>query len=261
MRFAAVVLLWLLTTLLGGAGFDRLAGRAAADEPLRTAVAGELSTQAVRLLAERGHPIDLAPVRSAALDYVASPAFAAQFRAVARAGHDWVFDGAGPFTVDIAPMLRDDAFAGLLAAHDARVPDALTVPVAAPLGPVWRDRLHLVAVWGPWAGPGLAVLAGLLGAATVGAARRRGRALAGLGVGGLLIGAGGFAGMEIGRAKLAGVLNHTSGDLRRIADAGLALIEADLHDRLTAVLLGGAGLVGVGVTVALAGALRARFAR
>ena len=85
------------------------------------------------------------------------------------------------------------------------------------------------------------------------------RVIGGLGVSGLLVGAAGWAGIEVGRRQLGGVLNQAAGDIRRIADVTVDLAEASLHAWLNATLIAGAVLVVCGVAVAMLGGLTGRL--
>lgn len=93
---------------------------------------------------------------------------------------------------------------------------------------------------------------------TLAAARRRGKALASLGVAALLVAAVGYAGIEVGRRRIDDVLNRTGGDTRRIAEALLGSAEASLHHWLNVILAAGGALVALGVLVAILGGLRRR---
>lgn len=275
MRFAAAALCWLLTTVavavalptawvqrnvVDADGYGRLTQHAAADPGLQAAVGAELSTQAVRLIREQGYDVDdvgAASVRDAAGAYTAGAAFPAQFVEVNRSVHDWLFiGGADSWVIDVAPMLRDSAFRQLLADYDLRPPSTVTVPLTVShLESVRPGGLRPVAVWGPWVSLGLAALAGVCAALTLAAARRRGRALAGLGVSALLVGAAGWAGVEMGRRYLNLALNQTTGDIRRIADVVVNLAEDSLHGWLDLALAAGGALVVFGVVVAMVGGL------
>jgi hypothetical protein len=275
-RFLTAALFWLLTTatlavtmptawaqcnLLDADGYARLAQRAAAQPVLQDAVAAELSAQAVRLIRAQGFPINPAPVREAAAEYTAGPSFPSQFVQVNRDGHDWLFSGddTRPWEIDVVPMLRDKAFAQLLGDYNVALPASMTVPLTPTSTEVARPGgIHRLAVWGPWLSLALAALTGLFATLTLAAARRRGRALASLGVSGLLVGAAGWSGIEVARRYLDQVLNQATGDIRRIADAVADVAEASLHYWLNLSLAAGAVLVLVGVAFALMGGLRSK---
>lgn len=272
MRFVAAALFWLLTTaavavalpaawvqrnVVDADGYGRLTQHAAADPALQAAVAVELSTQAVRLIREQGYDVDAASVRDAAGAYTAGASFPEQFVEVNRSVHDWLFiGGADPWVIDVAPMLRDSAFRQLLADYDVSPPLMVTVPVTMSHPESVRPGgLRPVAVWGPWVSLGLAALAVVCASLTLAAARRRGRALAGLGVSALLVGAAGWVGIEVGRRYLNLALNQTTDDIRRIADVVVDLAEDSLHGWLDLALATGGALVVVGVVVATLGGL------
>ncbi len=128
------------------------------------------------------------PTRTAAHRYLFSEA---------NSGDAWV--------IDVAPMLKDSAFAQVLSSHNAKVPATLTVPltVSLPGQSVHQGQLSRLAAWGPWVSLGAAVLSGFFGLLTLAAARRRGKALTSLGVSALLVGAAGWVGIEVADATLA----------------------------------------------------------
>jgi hypothetical protein len=77
-----------------------------------------------------------------------------------------------------------------------------------------------------------------------------------LGVSALLVGAAGWAGIEVGRRYIDDALNRTSGDIRQIADVMVHQAEASLHQWLNVTLIAGVVLVGFGVIVAMLGSVR-----
>lgn len=87
------------------------------------------------------------------------------------------------------------------------------------------------------------------------AARRRGKALSSLGVSALLVGAGGWAGIEVAGRYVNDALNRTAGNVRSVAEVMVGHAEAGLHQWLNVTLLTGAGLVALGVVVAMMGSL------
>ncbi|OBK90264.1 hypothetical protein [Mycolicibacter sinensis] len=274
MRFLTAALFWLLTTaalavtlptawaqcnLIDADGYARLAQRAAAQPALQDAVAAELTSQTVRLIRAQGFPLDPSPVREAAAEYTAGPSFPRQFVQVNSDGHDWLLSGAdtGPWEIDVVPMLRDKAFAQLLSDYHIALPASMSIPLTPTSTEVARPGgLHRLAVWGPWLSLVLVALTGLCAVLTLAAARHRGRALASLGVSGLLVGAAGWSGIEVARRYLNQVLNQATGDIRRIADVVVDLAEDSLHLWLNLTLAAGAVLVLLGVAVALLGGLR-----
>lgn len=274
MRFFSAALFWLLATaalalalptgwaqynLIDADGYARLAERAAAQPVLQDAVATELSAQAVQLIRGSGFRVDPSAVRDAARKYTAGPSFPSQFVKVNRDGHGWLLNvgDRGPWEIDVAPMLRDDAFAQLLSDYPVVLPASMTVPLTSTSTEVMRPGgLHRLAVWGPLLSVVLTALAGLCALLTLIAARHRGRALASLGVSALLVGAGGWSGVEVARRYLDQVLSRATGDIRRIADALADVAEGSLHLWLNLTLAAGAVLVLVGVGIAVLGGLR-----
>ncbi|MGH3633251.1 MAG: hypothetical protein ACRDTS_03960, partial [Mycobacterium sp.] len=124
MRFAATVLLWLLTTaalavavpaawaqhnIVDVDGYAALAESAAADPALQTAAASELSSKATALINDHGYRVDSQLVHRIATAYTAGPAFPPQFAQANRLAHRWLFNGtqSGPWVIDLAPMLND----------------------------------------------------------------------------------------------------------------------------------------------------------
>ena len=276
MRFAATVLLWLLTTAALAAtvptvwgqhnivdvdGYAALAQRAAADPALRAAAASELSSKATTLISQRGYRVDPQLVHRVATAYTASPAFPPQFAQVNRLAHRWLFStdqsGPDPWVVDLAPMLNDAAFEQLLTDYHVRVPSTAIVPVTVSTPKALQPgKLRPLATWGPWVSIAAVVLTGTCALVMLAAARSRGRALAALGVSALLVGAAGWAALEIARRRINGALNHTAGDVRLIADVMVGHAEASVHHWLDVTLAAGALLVVLGVLVAILGSLR-----
>jgi hypothetical protein len=91
---------------------------------------------------------------------------------------------------------------------------------------------------------------------TVAAARSRGKALTSLGVSALLVGAAGWAGIELGGRYVNTALNGTTGDIRQIAESMVSRAEGSLHQWLDVTLIAGAALVVFGVLVAIVGSVR-----
>ena len=278
MRFALTALLWLFTTatlavavptawaqthVVDVNGYAAMARQAAGDPELRTAVASELATRATVLINQRGYRVDSARVHGVAVGYTAGPDFPSQFADANRLAHDWMFTGAhtqsegDQWVVDLAGMLKDSAFASLLTAYQVQVPDTVRVPVTVSTPKALRPgELELVARWGLWVSIGVTVLAGIGAVLTLAAARSRGRALAGLGISALLVGAAGWVGIEVARRRIDDTLNDTTGDIRRIADVMIGEARGSLHHWLDLTLAAGAGLVVLGVLAALLGSLR-----
>ncbi|MEB3020546.1 hypothetical protein [[Mycobacterium] crassicus] len=250
---------WAQCNLVDAGGYARLAQKAAAQPALQKAVAAELSAQTVQLIRATGFNIDPSPVRQAAAEYTAGPSFPRQFVQVNTDGHAWLLSGenTGPWEIDVVPMLSDPAFADLLSDYNIGLPASMTVPLTPTSTEVSRPGgLHRIAVWGPTLSLVLVALTGLCAVLTLAAARHRGRALAGLGVSGLLVGAGGWSGIEVARRYLNPLLNQATGDIRRIAEALVDVAESSLHQWLNLTLTVGGGMVLIGVAVALLGTLR-----
>ena len=79
------------------------------------------------------------------------------------------------------------------------------------------------------------------------------KALTGLGVSALLVGAAGWAGIEIGGRYLNEALNGTTGDIRQIAEVIVRRAETDLHFWLNMTLIAGVALAGLGALLAITG--------
>lgn len=289
MRFAAAIskaVLWLATTvalavaipaawaqlnLVNEGGYAALARHAAGDPALQSAMASELTTRAMALIAARGggrYPVDSSEVHDVAGAFTAGPSFPPLFADANRAAHRWLFTDPRPgqngnqWVVDLAPMLKDSAFRQVLSSHNVTVPANLTVPLTVSMpstaGPLRQGQLSRLATWGPWVSIGAAAVTGLLALLTLAVARRRGKALSGLGVSALLVGAAGWAGTEAGGRYVNDALNRTTGDIRQIAEAMVAHGEAGLRQWLNVTLIAGAALAGLGVLVAIVGGLAAR---
>lgn len=281
MRFVLTALLWLLATvalavalptawaqtnLVDIDGYAAFTERAAADPALQQAVAGELATQVVDL----GYTGDQDLLRDVASAYTSGSAFPAQFAQANRFAHRWMFtdtvssgeDPQGRWVVDLAPMLQDRSFSATLERFDIAVPSTLPVPLTqnAP-DSIRPGQLRAVATWGPWVSVGATVLAAVLALLTLATSRSRGKTLAALGISGLLVGAAGWAGLEVGRRYVDAALAETSADIRKIADALIRHATDSMHQWLNIALAAGIGLVVVGVLVALLGGMRQRTVR
>jgi hypothetical protein len=283
-RFAASVVFWLATTLalavaipaawtqlhiVDADGYAALAQNAAADPAVQSAMAGELSTRAMALIAAHDGtraPVDSSQVHDAASAFTAGPAFPPLFAQANRAVHGWLFNDPGSaanadqpgnqWAVDVAPMLNDSSIQPLLSRYNVTVPAKLIVPLTVSVPRLMpQGRLSRLSTWGLWARVGVAALTGVCALLTLAVARRRGKALTALGVSALLVGAAGWAGIEIAGRYVNDALNHTTGDVRRVAEVMIGHAEADLQQWLNVTLLAGAGLVGFGVIVAMLGSL------
>jgi hypothetical protein len=278
LRFVVTVLLWLFSTaalavavptawaqthIVDVNGYTAMARNAAGDKALQAAVASELATRATVLINEHGHSVDPATVHDAAAGYTAGPNFPTQFADANRMAHNWMFTGAGAQTdngqwvVDLSAMLKDSAFAEMLSNYHVQVPDTVRVPVTATTSKILQPgELRPLATWGLWVSIGLAAVTGFFALLTLVVARSRGRALAGLGISALLVGASGWAAIEFGHRRLGDVLNHTTGDIRSIAEVMVGEAESSLHHWLDLTLAAGGVLVTLGVIAAVLGSLR-----
>ncbi|KUI36353.1 hypothetical protein AU195_06100 [Mycobacterium sp. IS-1496] len=278
MRFVLTALLWLLTTVLLAAavpavwaqqhlvseqGYAELAESAATETRLRDAMADELTDQITELAADRGYGLNEMLVHQVTSAYTGNSGFPGQFAQANRIAHRWMFSDDIPqannddqWLIDIAPMLSDPSLAATLGNLDLDVPDTLMVPVTVPSPELRPGRLQAVATWGPWVSVGLAVLAAVCALLTLAVSRRRGKGLAALGVSALLVGAAGWAGLEVADGYLDAALNRTEGNVRRIADEMVLHAEDSLHHWLNLTLAAGAALVVVGVVVSMLGGLR-----
>lgn len=276
MRFAASLVLWLAATLalavaipaswaqlnlVSEDGYAALAQRAARDPALQSAMAAELSTRAMALIAAQGggrYPVDGAEVHDVAAAFTAGPGFPPLFARANRAAHRYLFtaDGSAEWAIDVAPMLNDASFQQVLSRHNVTAPANLTVPLTVSMPSSLRPgQLSRLATWGPRVGAGAAALSGLCALLTLVAARRRGKALTSLGVSALLVGGAGWAGIEAGGRYVNDALNRTTGNIRQVAEVMVADAEAGLRQWLDLTLVAGAGLVGLGVLVAIVGGL------
>lgn len=272
MRFVATLLLWLLTTaalviavpvtwaehsVVSRSGYTALATKAAREPSLQGAVAGELATQLNALASKAGYRTSIAVLSSAADSYTGGAAFPGQFGTVNGLAHDWLFtdtaahtDSSGHWVVDLSPMLTDPSIKTTLAGFGVSPPVKLQVPVTDSAG-LRPGQLRVATTWGPWASVGVCVLVGLLALLTLAAARSRGKAIAALGISALLVGAAGWAGIEVGRPHVNDALNRTSGNMRQIADVMVDYAIADMHHWLNLTLIAGVGLVVFGALATL----------
>ncbi|MHA7649709.1 hypothetical protein ACX9NE_08110 [Mycobacterium sp. ML4] len=279
MRFLATVLCWLIATaglalavpavwaqmnVVDQDGYAALADQAARDPALQSAMASELTTRAMALINEssgRRNPVDSATVHDVAAAFAAGPSFPPLFVQVNRAAHAWLFSapqsgGGDQWAIDVAPMLKDTAIQQQLNTYNVQVPQTLKVPLTVSVGQSLRQgQLHRAAVWGPSVSVGAGVLTSLFALLLLVVAGSRGRALTALGISALLVGAAGWAAVEVGGRSVNGALNRTTGDIRRMADVMVGHAEDSLHRWLNLTLITGAGLVALGVLVAVLGGL------
>ncbi|WP_343572998.1 hypothetical protein [Mycobacterium sp.] len=278
MRFALAVLLWLCTTVALAVavptawtqihvvdvnGYTAMARKAAGDKTLQAVMAAELATKATVLINQGGGHAASAQVHGVAAEYTAGSDFPVQFADANRLAHDWMFTGAhtqsegNEWVVDLSGMLKDSAFEQLLSSYNVKVPDTVRVPVTVSTPKVLQPgQLRPLARWGLWASIGVAALTGFFALLTLVAVRSRGRALAGLGISALVVGAAGWIAIELARYPLNDTLNNTTGGIRGIADVMVGQAERSLHDWLDFTLAAGGALVLLGVLVAGLGGLR-----
>ncbi|BBY17947.1 hypothetical protein [Mycolicibacterium litorale] len=278
MRFVLTALLWLLTTvmlavavpavwaqqhLVSEQGYAELAASAATEPRLQDAMADELTTQITALTADRGYTLNQTLVHQVASGYTGNAGFPGQFAQANRIAHRWMFTDDFPhasaddqWLIDIAPMLSDPSLMATLGNLELDVPETLMVPVTVPSPELRPGRLQALATWGPWAAIGAAVLTGLLALLTLAGSRRRGKGLAALGVSALLVGAGGWAGLEVANRHVDDALTRVEGNFRRIVDEMVIHAEDSLHHWLNMTLIAGVALVVTGVVVSMLGGLR-----
>lgn len=274
MRFLATMLMWLLATaalavavpaawtqhnIVDRDGYSALAAEAAEVPQLQSAMAGEITTQVANQ-----YSINETLVRTVSRAYTASSAFPGQFAAVNQLAHQWMFtestdqDGQG-WVVDIGPLLNDGSIRDPLANVGVKVPESMIVPISTDLPENVRPgQLRQLTKWGPWVSVGASVLTGVFALLTIAAARRRGKAIAALGVSALLVGATGWAAIEVLRRRIATALEATSGDMRQIADVMVGQAISSLHLWLNLTLAAGGVLLALGVIAAVLGGVRER---
>ncbi|MDQ1319160.1 MAG: hypothetical protein QG655_403 [Actinomycetota bacterium] len=282
MRSVATVFMWLVTTLLlavtlpvlwaqqnlvDRSGYTALTQRAATNPDLQSAAAVELTTQVGRLSAGA----DAAVVGRIAKMYTAGPSFPGQFAQANDFAHRWLFtdgvgsalDAQGRWVIDFAPLLSDAAFAQTLRDYNIAVPTSIPIPLTdnAPAG-LRPGSLRVIGMWAPWVAWGLVALCAASALLTLMAARNRGKSLVGLGVSAVLVGAAGWAAIELAQRPLLTALDNTAGNIRTIADVMVATAESSMHQWLNVTMTVGGGLVIVGVLVSLlAGLARHHSAR
>ena len=283
MRFVATMFLWLVTTVLLAVavptmwvqrnvvsedGYAALSAAAAHDPKLQRAMASVLAAQIRTFAAENGYEtLNPELVHNVVAAYTGNDGFPGQFAQANRIAHRWMFTdsiraegGSGDrWLVDIAPMLNDPSIKQTLGDLDLDVPQTLTVPITVPESSALRPgQLRLLSVWGPWVSVGSTILAGISALLMLAAARSRGKALVSLGVSALLVGAGGWAALEMSRRFVDDALNQTAGDIRQIADVMVAQAGLSAHHWLNLTLAAGGVLVVFGVAVSMLGGLRRR---
>ena len=281
MRFVATVFLWLVTTValavavptawaqknvVDENGYSALATSAAKDPPLQKAMADELGTQLKKLVARTGYDVSTDLLQGAAGTYTASAAFPGQFAQANRIVHRWLFtdsvqqtDESGRWQIDLSPMLSDASFRQTLEQFGIEAPSKLEVPLTENVSDSVRPgQLRQLSTWGPWVSVGATILTGVLALLTLATAQSRGKALAALGISALLVGAAGWAGLEVARRYINTALDRTEGDIRQVAGAMVSHAEGSLHQWLSLTLAAGGVLVVFGVIVSMLGGLRRR---
>jgi hypothetical protein len=280
-RFVATLLMWLITTaalavsvptmwaqhrVVDEAGYVALAQQAATDGPLQDAMASELAGQLVTLAGNSGYDVSGDLLRGAATAYTRGAAFPGQFATANRIVHRWMFtdsaqqsDASGRWEVDLSPMLADTSFQQTLQDFGISAPSTLEVPLTENVSDSVRPgQLRQLSTWGPWVSIGASVVTALFALLTVAAARHRGKALAALGVSALLVGASGWAAIEVLRRRIDDALDATSGGIRQVADAMVAHAIGSLHQWLNVTLAAGGVLVLLGVLAAMLGGMGKR---
>jgi hypothetical protein len=280
-RFLATLLFWLLTTaalavavptawaqqnVVDEDGYAALATSAAKDSALQSAMAAELTAQLVTLAGNSGYDVRPDLLSGAATAYTRSAAFPGQFAQANRIAHRWMFtdtvqqsDESGRWEIDLSPMLADSSFQETLRDFGIHAPSTLVVPLTENVSDSLRPgQLRQLARWGSWGSVGAMVLTGVLALFTLAVARSRGKALGALGVSALIVGAAGWAGIEVGRRSIDRSLNQITGDVRDIAQAMVDHAEGSLHQWLNLTLAAGGVLVVFGVIVSMLGGLRKR---
>jgi hypothetical protein len=281
-RLVATVFLWLLTTValavalpamwaqknvVDANGYAAFAQSAAKDPKLQQAMASELTTQIVRLGSNEGYDLNPDLVRGVTTAYTQNAGFPGQFAQANRIVHTWMFtdeirrqEGTDDrWLIDIAPMLSDSSLKQTLGNLNLDVPATLTVPITvSDTAGMQPGHLRKLSTWGPWVSIGASVLTGVFALLMLAAARSRGKALAALGVSALLVGAAGWAGLEVARRFVDRALDRTTGDIRQVADAMVNHAEDGMHQWLNLTLAAGGALVVFGVLVSMLGGLRRR---
>lgn len=282
MRLLAAFLLWVLTTvtlavavpatwaqhnLVDRDGYSALATSAAKDPAVQQAMAAALTSQLMTLSANAGYSsadVNETLLNGAARAYTSGDAFPGQFALANQVAHRWLFtdsvgvsDASGRWEIDLSPMLADSSFQQTLADYGIKAPETLQIPLTENISQSLRPgKFREVAKWGPWVSVGSAVLAGVFALLTLAVAKRRGKALGALGVSGLVVGAAGWAGIEVGRRYVDDGLAATSDDVRNVAGAMVDHAIGSLHLWLNLTIAAGAALVLFGVLVSMLGGLR-----
>ncbi|HEX3547848.1 MAG TPA: hypothetical protein VHU62_14915 [Mycobacterium sp.] len=278
MRLVATVFLWILTTIalavavpamwaqknfVDERGYSAFAASAAHDPGLQEAMVNELTEPVSNKLAAAGSDVRPTSVHPFLEAYVKGPSFPGQFALINQNAHRWLFtdamqqgqDSNSPVVVDLTPMLSDPDFKNLLATFNVELPDSLVVPLKLSEG-LRPGQLRPLSTWGPWVSVGAAILTGVCALLMLAAARSRGKALAALGVSALLVGAAGWAGLEVARRHMNAVLNRVNGNVRDVAEALINHGVGGLHLWLNLTLAAGGVLVVAGAVLSMLGGLR-----
>jgi hypothetical protein len=279
-RFVATVFLWLVTTIalalavpaawaqktiVDENGYSAFAASAAKDPKLQQAMANELTTQIASLGEHQGYALNSEVIHDVAAAYTGNAGFPGQFSQANRIAHRWMFtdsvqhgDAEDQWLIDVAPMLSDPSFKATLGNLDLEVPDTLTVPITVDSKNLRPGQLRQLSTWGPWVSVCATIMAAVFALLTLATARSRGKTLAALGVSALLVGAAGWAGVEVTRRYINKALDRTTGDIRQVADVMVNYAEGSLHQWLNLTLAAGGALVVFAVLVSMLGGLRRR---
>jgi hypothetical protein len=258
--------MWAQKNVVDANGYAAFAQSAAKDPKLQQAMASELTTQIVSLASNEGYHLNPDLVRGVTTAYTQNDGFPGQFAQANRIVHTWMFtdeirrqEGTDDrWLIDVAPMLSDPSLKATLGNLNLDVPPTLMVPITVPDTSMQPGQLRQLSTFGPWVSIGAAVLTGVLTLLTLAASRSRGKGLAALGVSALLVGAAGWAGLEVARRFVNHALDRTSGDIRQIAEAMVNHAEDSMHQWLNLTLAAGGVLVVFGVLVSMLGGLRRR---
>jgi len=258
--------MWAERNVVSEDGYAALSAAAATDPKLQSAMASELTTQILAFAADNGYgSLNSDLVHGVVAAYTGNDGFPGQFAQANRIAHRWMFtdsvrseNGSGDrWLIDIAPMLNDSSIKETLGNLDLDVPQTLEVPITVPESSALRPgQLRALSTWGPWVSIGATILTGVFALLMLAAARSRGKALAALGVSALLVGAAGWAGLEVAHRDINDALNRTAGDIRQVADVMVAKAEDGIHHWLNLTLATGGVLVVLGVVVSMLGGLR-----
>ncbi|HYO03410.1 MAG TPA: hypothetical protein VET27_16670 [Mycobacterium sp.] len=260
----AIPATWAQHNVVDRNGYSEFATSAAKDTALQQAMAAALTSQLMTLAANSGYDANETLLTGAARAYTGSAAFPGQFALANQVAHRWMFsqsvgqsDASGRWEIDLSPMLADSSFQQTLADFGIKAPATLEIPLTQNVSQSLRPgQLRDVATWGPRVSVVAAVLAGVFALLTLASARRRGKALVALGVSGLIVGAAGWAAIEVGRRYVDDALNATTADVRNVAAAMVDHAIGNLHLWLNLTLAAGGVLVVLGVLASMMGGLR-----